>query len=262
MKQKSYPPVKTVQKVIKLLEVLAEKQPAKPSELINQLGFPRSNLYRLLETLKELGYVDKGDGKTYHLTYKIFMLGSSVLNINQLTFIARPYMAHLEEVSQENVNLAIMYENKVLYIDKIESKHYLKLDQPIGKTDPLHCTALGKVLLSGLNEFELEVFLRSKNLVAYTKNTITDPEVLAGVVRNIRKQGYAIDFEELSEGIHCIGAPIRDHTNKVIAAISISGPTVRLTKQKMEQLKVPLIETAAEISKKMGCDNFGISNLV
>lgn len=262
MKQKRYSSVKTAQKVFKLLEILAEKQPLKPTELINQLGLSRSNVYRLLETLKEMGYVDKGGGNTYYLTYKIFMIGSSVLNINQLTFIARPYMAHLAEVSQENVNLAIMYENKVLYIDKIESKHYLKLDQPIGKTDPLHCTALGKVLLSGLSDIELEVFLRSHNLVPYTKNTIIDREVLAGVIRNVRRQGYAIDFEELSDGIHCIGAPIRNHTNKVIAAISISGPTVRLTKQKMEELKGPLIETVAEISKKMGCNQVGISNWI
>jgi DNA-binding IclR family transcriptional regulator len=262
MKQKSYSFAKTVQKAFKLLEVLAEKQPLKPADLLNHLALSRSNLYRLLETLTEMGYVHKGGGNTYCLTYKIFMLGSSFLNLNQLTFMARPYMAHLAEMSQENVNLAIMYENKVLYIDKIESKHYLKLDQPIGATDPLHCTALGKILLSGLSDLEMQIFLKSTTFIPYTKNTITDPEVLAGVVRNVRTQGYAIDFEELSYGIHCIGAPIRDYTNKVIAAMSISGPSVRLTKLKTEELKAPLIESTVEVSKRMGCTNFGISNLV
>ena len=261
MKKQSYSPAKTIQKVFRLLEVLAGEQPMKPSELVQKLGLTRSNLYRLLATLQEMGYLEVTQDAKYILTFKMFMLGSSVVGLKQLSPIVRPYMAHLAEISQENVNLAVMYEHKVLYIDKIESKHYLKIDQPIGQIDPLHCTALGKILLSGLNDLELEIFLRSTNLIPYTKNTITDPKVLAGVVRNVRKQGYAIDFEELSDGIHCIGAPIRDHTNKVIAAISVSGPAVRLTKSKMDQLKVQLIEAVAEVSKKIGCTNFGISNL-
>jgi DNA-binding IclR family transcriptional regulator len=261
MRQKSYSPVKTIQKAFRLLEVLADKQPAKPSTLVQELRLPRSNIYRLLATLQEMGYVEKDSGSRYRLGFKMFAIGNTVREVNQLSEIARPYMGRLAEISQENVNLAIMYDQRVLYIDKIESQHYLKLDQPIGKTDPLHCTALGKVLLSSLDDLELEVFLKSKNLVPFTKNTITDPEVLEGVIRNVRKQGYAIDLEELSEGIYCIGAPIRDHTNGVVAAISISGPTVRLTKQKIEELKAPLIEATLEVSKKMGCTHFNTSDL-
>lgn len=261
MKKQSYSPAKTIQKVFRLLEALGEEQPAKPPELARKLGLTRSNLYRLLATLQEMGYLETTQDAKYILTLKLFILGSTVLGLKQIPQIARPYMAHLSEISQENVNLAVMYKSKVLYIDKIESPHYLKLDQPIGATDPLYCTALGKVFLSGLSDLELEIFLKSTNLIPYTKNTITEPEVLGGVVRNVRNQGYAIDFEELSDGIHCIGAPIRDHTNKVIAAISVSGPALRLTKPKMDQLKVQLIEAVAEVSKKMGCTNFGISNL-
>jgi DNA-binding IclR family transcriptional regulator len=145
-----------------------------------------------------------------------------------------------------------MYEQKVLYIEKIESPHYLKLDQPIGRTDPLHCTALGKALLSGLTDQEIEAFLRSTKLVPCTRKTITDPEVLDRVIRSVRREGYSVDLEELDEGIHCMGAPIRDVTKKVIAAISISAPAIRLTKQKIKKLEVPLIETSLEISKKMG----------
>jgi len=256
MKQ-PYSTAKTVQKALRLLEILGEKQPTRPSELVQQLGLSRSNLHRLLATLREMGYVEKDFESRYRLSFKVFTLGNSVLGRNHLSDLARPYMARLAEISQENVNLAIMYEQRVLYIDKIESPHYLKLDQPIGKSDPLHCTALGKVLLSGLTDNELEVFLISNNLIPYTKRTITDPEVLAGIIRNVRKRGYATDLEELSDGVRCIGVPIRDNTNRIIAAISISGPTVRLSKQKMEELKVPLIETCVQISKKMGCTHFG-----
>ena len=260
MKQKSYSPAKTVQKAFRLLEVIAEVQPVKPSELAKKANLARSNLYRLLTTLEEMGFVEKTFDGRYTLSFKVFILGSAALEINKLPTTASSYLAHLAEVSQENVNLAMLYENKVLYIDKIESKHYLKLDQPVGKTDPLYCTALGKVLLSGLTDLELETFLKSTNFVPYTKNTITAPDVLAGVIRNVRKQGYAIDFEELSIGIHCIGAPIYNHLNKVIAAISISGPSVRLTKQKIEELKIPLLKISLEISKKFGFTNFSSLN--
>jgi len=261
-KSKSYAPAKTIKKVFRLLEALGEKQPAKPSELTQKLSMTRSNLYRLLATLKEMGYVENTSDSKYILSVKMFMLGSAVLELKQLPHIVRPFMAHLAEISHENVNLAVMYEYQVLYVDKIESPHYLKLDQPIGKTDPLYCTALGKALLTGLSDLQLEVFLKSTNLIAYTRNTITDPEVLTGVIQSVRRQGYATDFEELSEGIHCISAPIRDHTNGIIAAISVSGPAVRLTKAKVEQLKAPIMEAAAEASRKMGFTNSSMNQQV
>jgi DNA-binding IclR family transcriptional regulator len=252
MKNKSYSTAKTVVKAFKILEILSEKQPLRASDLVRDLNLTRSNMHRLLSTMEDLGYIEKSDDSRFRLSFKIFMIGSTIPLKNNLIDIAHPYLIRLAEKSQENVNLAIMYEKKVLYIDKIESPHYLKLDQPIGKTDPLHCTALGKSLLSGFTDNELEVFLKSYFLVRFTKNTITNKEKLINVIQKVRKEGYATDLEELNEGIHCIGSPIYNYTNKVIGALSISGPKFRLTIEKMKELKVPLIETAKEISKKLG----------
>lgn len=252
MKRLSYSPVRTAQKTLRLLETLSEIQPARPSELAKRLNLSRSNCYRLLSTLQEMGYVERTDDARYRLGFKLFVIGNTVRDENRLSHVARPALAHLAEMSHENVNLAIMYEWKALYVDKIERPHYLKLDQPIGKTDPLHCTALGKVLLSGLNDDELEVFLRTEQLISYTKQTITDPKVLVSEIKNVRRQGYALDLEELRDGIHCIAAPICDYTKRVVAAISISAPSVRLTAKKLEETKAPLIQAAAEVSKKLG----------
>jgi IclR family KDG regulon transcriptional repressor len=252
MKQKSYSLATTVQKAFRLLEILGEKQPARPSEIVKQLALSRSNVYRLFSTLQEMGYIEKDIDLKYNLSFKMFILGNTVLRRNQLSDVAHPYMARLAEICKENVNLGVMYEKKVLYVEKIESPHYLKLDQPIGRTDPVHCTALGKALLSGLTDREIEAFLNSTKLIPYTKKTIIDPKVLDRVIRNVKREGYSVDLEELNEGIHCVGAPIRDVTKNVIAAISISAPAIRLTKQKMKKLEVPLIETSLEISKKMG----------
>jgi DNA-binding IclR family transcriptional regulator len=243
---------KTVKKAFQLLEILGKIQPARASELARQLKLTRSNAHRLLSTLYEMGYIEKTEDSRFHLSFKLFILGNTIPRKNQLSEVARPYMTHLAELSQENINLAILYEKKALYIDKVESSHYLKLDQPTGRTDPLHCTALGKILLSGMSESEFGVFLKSTPLVACTKNTITDPVRLEEVVQNVRRKGFAADAEEVSEGIHCMGAPIRNHENRVIAALSISGPSIRLTRRRMEELKGPLIETALAISRKMG----------
>jgi IclR family KDG regulon transcriptional repressor len=261
VKKISYAKAKTVQKSFKILETLCEKQALRPSELANQLKLCRSNVHRLLFTLQDLGYVERLEDSRFRLSFKIFMLGTSIPIRDRITAIARPYMIRLAETSQENVNLALMYDRKVLYIDKIESPHYLKLDQPVGRTDPLHCTSLGKIFLSGFNDQELVAFLKATDLVSYTKNTITDSKTMVNQIRYVRKKGYAVDLEELSEGIRCIGAPIRDHTGNPIAAISISAPTVRLSRERMERLKGPLIETAKEISIRMGYAESGEKGL-
>lgn len=257
MKQRSYSPVTTVQKAFRLLEVLGEKQPARASELGKHLRLSCSNVHRLLATPQDMGYVERLSNATYRLSIKLLMLGKTVFYRSRLPDIVPPFLTRLAEISQENVNLGIMHEQEVLYIDKIESPHYLKLDKPIGKTDPAYCTALGKVLLSGLTDDELKIFLTNNELVSYTKKTIRDPEMLTREIRKVRKQGYAVDLEELSDGIRCIGAPIFDYTNKVIAAVSISAPSLRLTRQKMKELKDPLIEATTEISKKLGAPNKG-----
>jgi IclR family KDG regulon transcriptional repressor len=252
LKQTPYTTAKTVEKAFGLLEALAEKQSSRPSELVHKLGMSRSNVHRLLATLERLGCVEKTLESQYRLGLKIFVLGNSDPLRKKLIEIAHPYMTRLAEISQENVNLALMYGGELLYIDKIESSHYLKLDQPIGKTDPVYCTALGKCLLSGMTEAEFRAFCKSMKLTRRTKKTITDPDALWMAIKRVKKNGFAIDLEELNEGIRCLGAPIRDFTGKVIAAISISAPAVRLARERIEGLKVPLIETSREISRKMG----------
>jgi len=252
MKPQLYPLSTTVQKAFRLLEIIGGRQPVRASEILNESNLTRSNLYRLLSTFQKMGYVERDNDLKYRLSFKIFILGNTIPQRNQLSEVSRPFMARLAQRCKENVNLAVMFGQKVLYIDKIESPHYLKLDQPIGRTDPLHCTALGKVLLSGLSDQELKTYLKSTKLIPYTKKTITDPRVLEKVIQTVRREGYSTDLEELSEGIHCIGAPIRDLTGKVIAAISISAPSVRLTRQKIKELKEPLLEASLGISKRLG----------
>jgi IclR family transcriptional regulator, KDG regulon repressor len=252
MGKKSYSAAKTVQKALKILESLGDGQPLRPSEIAKQLGLSRSNVHRLLFTLEEMGYVEKKLDSTYYLGFKVFMLGSNFSTPNNISDTAYPQMKILADISQENVNLGVMYENRVLYLNKIKSPHNLKLDTPMGKMDPLHCTGLGKALLSGFTDKEVEAYLASVELTQNTKKTIVDQGGLIDHIRKVREQGVAFDFEEFDMGVHCIAAPIYNHINQVIAAISVSAPSVRLTRQIIKKLKPHLLAACAAVSERLG----------
>lgn len=251
IERKSYSPATTVRKALRILEVLGESQTLNPVELSTRLGLTLSNVHRLLATLAQMGYVEKGPDSRFRLSLKVFALGNSVSLRNMLADVAYPHMAQLAKICQENVNLGIIFDEKVLYIEKIESNQILRLDQPVGRTDPLYCTGLGKVLLAGLSESELDKYLKTVDLLPLTKNTITEPEKLKRHIRKIRRQGFATDFEELSEGIHCLAAPIRSPTNKITAALSISAPSVRMPRKKTDLFKDEIIAASERISKEL-----------
>ncbi|RJQ65292.1 MAG: IclR family transcriptional regulator [Desulfobacteraceae bacterium] len=251
-KKKSYSPAKTVKKAFALLEIVAERQPVRASDIAERLGLSRSNVHRLLSTLAELGYIEAGHDSAFRLGVKAFILGSNFTTPNNLSDLAYPQMKHLAEMSQENVNLGVTYENKVLYLNKIKSSHYLKLDTPMGRMDPLYCTGLGKVLLSGLTEADLDNYLAETSLVPHTRKTITDRWSLIVHIEEIRRQGIAVDQEEFDEGVHCIAAPILDHRMRIVAAMSLSAPAVRLTAEKISELKPHLLEACRSVSKKLG----------
>lgn len=250
---KSYTPAKTVQKCFRILEFIGANQSVRVPEIVKGLGLTRGNVHRLLATLEGMEYVEKLEDSKVRLSYKIFKLGSNVPLSRKLDEVAKPYMNRLSDLADETVNLGVLYAHSVIYLDKVECKHYLRLDHQIGEIDPLYCTAPGKVLLSDFSEEELEDFFRSVELRPYTKNTIVTRQGLLKAVKKVRRNGYAVDLKELNENLHCTAAPIVDYRNKIIAALSISGPSIRLTRSKIDKLKKPLLETAAEISQKMGC---------
>jgi DNA-binding IclR family transcriptional regulator len=252
MKNKSYSPAKTVEKALRLLEIIRDEQPVRPPTLASRLGLTRSNVHRLLATLEELSYAEKGADSAYRLGLKAFVLGSGVKRRDELLEAARENMITLSELANENVNLGVCLGQDVLYLDKVERPHLLKLDQVIGGTDPLYCTALGKVLLSGLDGNALRRCLKKTRFAPRTSKTITDPAVMIRHLDQVRRQGYATDLEELSEGIHCVAAPIRDHTGHVIAALSVSAPAIRLTRTKIAEIRDALLRATEDISTRLG----------
>jgi IclR family KDG regulon transcriptional repressor len=249
----SYTPVRTIEKCFSVLELVAGRQPVRIPEIVQALGLNRGNVHRLLATLERLGYVERLEDGKIRLSYKIFKMGSTVPHTRKLDEVTKPFMHRLSELAGETVNLGVLYADSVIYLDKVEAKQYLRLDHQIGEIDPLYCTALGKVLLCGFSEEDLERFFASVELRPYTKNTIRTREGLAKELREVRRRGYALDLKELDENLHCIAAPICDYRNRIVAALSISGPSMRFTRAKINQTVQPMLETTAEISREMGC---------
>jgi DNA-binding IclR family transcriptional regulator len=251
-KTSSYTPVRTIDKCFSVLELVADRQPVRIPEVAQSLGLNRGSVHRLVATLERLGYVERLEDGKIRLSYKIFKMGSTVPHTRKLDEVTKPFMHRLSELSGETVNLGVLYADSVIYLDKVEAKQYLRLDHQIGEIDPLYCTALGKVLLCGFPEAELERFFASVELRPYTKNSIRTREGLEKELREVRRRGYALDLKELDENLHCIAAPVCDYRSRIVAALSISGPSIRFTRARINQMVQPMLELTAEISRELG----------
>jgi len=222
-------------------------------ELSETLNLYPSTIHRILDTLHYLGYIEKRlDSDEYQLGLKAIELGLSKLHQINLIKEANPCLEALSKEMNENIYLGVLFEGEVMYEAKKEASRKISLITHVGTRAPLHCTALGKVLIANLPPKEREKILGDKPLQRFAKNTIVNRKVLEKVIKKIQKFGYAIDDEEYENEIRCVAAPIRNHQGKVIAAVSISGPSYRLTHDREAKMVKAIIETAKEISTKLG----------
>jgi DNA-binding IclR family transcriptional regulator len=206
--------------------------------------------------LAERGYFKK-DSKTdkYKLGIKFFELGSVVIKNMDLRKIAHPYIEKLSKEFNETVHLGILDKGRVVSIEREESDKSLCSHIEIGRRAPLHCTAVGKAIMSYLSENEINLIIKEKGLEKYTENTITNKEKLEEEFKKIRKQGYAVDNIEHEEGVRCVAGPIRDYNGKVIASMSISGPAFRIDESNIPNIAKKVKEYCDCISEEMGCIN-------
>ncbi|HHZ16567.1 MAG TPA: IclR family transcriptional regulator [Clostridia bacterium] len=249
-------PYYVINSVIRTLEIincLSQLGEASVSDVSNCLKMTKSTIHRFLASMKYAGFLEQNpENQKYRLSIKLFEIGNRVIGRLNISEIAKPIMLELAEKTGETVNLAILDGFEVVYIEKCVSQNCLRMDCDIGGRDPAYCTGLGKAMLAFLPEEELDRHLASEKLQAKTINTITVPQALKAELKTIRENGYAVDKEELIQGINCLAAPIRNNENKVVAAISISAPKVRVNKMVFEANKQLLLEAAQLISRKMG----------
>ena len=247
-------PIKVLNKTFSILEILLQHNSSmNMTELSEKLGFYPSTTHRILDTLKHWGYVEQ-DSHTqkYQLGLKALELGMAKLHQMDLVREATPYLKELVNQCNETVHLGVLEEGEVLYLAKEESSQTIRMISYVGKRAPLHCTALGKVLLAYMSEKERKKILQDKGLPRLTEKTITDKRKLEKELGEVKEQNFALDREENEKDVCCIAAPIRNYQGEVIAALSISSPIFRIDKNAQNNLKKALIETSEKISKRLG----------
>jgi len=239
--------IQSLARGLKILAFLGQSQDGSTiTELAEYLGVDKGSASRLVSTLAHYGYVEKDDiTRRYHVGPQVVSLSRSVLTRLPMREAAKPYLRQAMERTGECAHLAVPAQGKVLYIDQVESPVTLRVNAQVGTMNPLHCTALGKVLLA---YGDLDI---PSDLALFTPNTITDPETLRSHLEEIRRLGFAVDDEEFDLGVRCIAVPVFDFRGKATGAIGISGPATRMTAERMPALTAIMVEIGKALSERM-----------
>ena len=238
--------VQVLDRAMAILDMLAaQERDVSLFEIAEQLRLHKSTIHRLLMVLERHRLVERHpESGKYGLGLKLFELGNRAFSRLGIGERARPYLERLAAEARETAHLCILDDGEVLYLEKVEPSRTVRVPTSVGRRNPAHCTAVGKALLAYLSDAELDEVVRRRGLDARTPKTITTPTALRRELRTIRSRGYSVDDEEIEEGLRCVGAPVRDHTGRVVASISIAGPAFRLTRAKTPAL-ARLVTTAA-----------------
>lgn len=247
--------VRAVDRALDILECFSREDNAlTATEIGARVGLHKSTLHRFLVNLEHRGYL-KRDPQTgrYSLGLRLFELGSVVWDTLDVHTLVRPIMHAMVREMNETGQIVCYDDGQVIYIDKLECSQSVRMVTSVGLRLPAYCTASGKVLLSYQPPEEVERVI-ARGLVRHTPNTITDPERLHAELAEVRRRGYAVDFEEVQLGLAGVAAPIYDFHGQVVAALSLAGPVSRL-KPELERYVTAVVRYAAQASAAMGCPN-------
>jgi len=249
--------VAAVLKVFAVLQALSERSETGISDLSIRLAMPKATIYRFLHTMKTLGYVrQEADSERYGLTMKVFELGSKALQYPDLVDLARPHMQLLADKTGETVHLGTLIDSEIIYVHKIDSRHTLGMYSRVGRRAPLHCTAIGKVLLAWEQPERRDRILAGVDFKRYREKTIVEREPFLAELERVKKQGFGEDREEFDDHIRCLGIPIFDRLSQPIAGMSISFPSFRYDEAKAPELVAMLKVASRDISTRLGCTQF------
>jgi len=223
------------------------------TELSKKLKLHKNNIFRLLATLEARGYIEQNKStENYRLGLKSLELGQTFIRQMGLLRQARPTLETLANRANETAYLAIMRGQDVIYLDVVEANQTVRVASRVGLRLPPYCTAVGKVLIASDSEEEIRKKLPDM-MEKRTSKTIADHKTLVEHLKKVHGQGHAVDDEEYEEGVRCIASPVRDYTGRVVAAISISGPAMRMTDKKiLDDLTAAVKEGGEEVSRRLG----------
>jgi DNA-binding IclR family transcriptional regulator len=243
--------VQSVDRALSILEVLAKVGTAGVTEIAAELGVHKSTAFRLVSTLEAHRLVEQaGDRGRYALGVGLLRLAGATTARLDLVQEARPVCRQLAADTGETVNLTVLAEHSALYLDQVAGSSALQSHNWVGQHIPLHATSNGKVLLSELEPDRLDASLGQLN--RFTPRTLTRRAELREELERVREQGYSVAVDELEIGLTAVAAPIRNAHGDIVASISVSGPTFRLTDDRMHTVIPQCVEAGAEISHRLG----------
>ena len=255
-------PVPAVDRAVQILQTLAAQDSALGvSELSRQLGLNKSTTFDILTTLCHYNLVERSDSaKTYRLGYGLAELGHRVRERIDLRSVAHPHLVELAHTLEETVFLGTFHDGYVTIVDKEEAPHDLKITSPLGRHMHYSAAAYGKVFLSAMSETEAMKLMRDNPPRVYTPKSISKPAAYRAVLKEVRKQGYALDDEEYLAGVRAAAAPINDAQGHVVGALCVVGFGTRLSHDKLIRVAKQARDTAERISKQLGAREYPVWN--
>jgi IclR family acetate operon transcriptional repressor len=246
-------PTKSLQKAFAIIEALAgEAGSMSAAEVARTVQLPRATAYRMLCDLADAGYVLRETGTGYRLSLKLLGLAHGALDRTDLRQVARPHLEMLRDRCRETVHLGVAENGRMVHIEKLEGSGPFTVSPRVGRSVPMHCTAMGKAVLAFLPSTDVPGIVARHGLSRHTANTIVSWHALADELSRVRRQGYAVSNEEYEQGVRCIGAPIWDYRGEARAALGVSTPAVRLPLARIAAWGAMVREAASAVSQALG----------
>ncbi|HKF49769.1 MAG TPA: IclR family transcriptional regulator [Terracidiphilus sp.] len=253
--------VQALDRAFAVLDLLGESEtPLGLAQVASSLQLHKSTAHRFLMVLERHHMVERTLGGKFRLGLRLFDFGNKAIEQYDLRERALPHLRRLVAETEETAHLCVLEQGRVIYIDKIEPARSVRMITRIGASNPVHCTSVGKAMLAFLPEDRANEVIGRTRFERFTTRTIATEEALRAEIEKTRRRGYAVDDEELEEGLRCIAVPVLDSQRLPVAAVSVSGPSFRVTAHKLPSIANHLLHCVRAISADMGFISSGRSH--
>ncbi len=242
-----------LERAVSVLEALSESDaPLSLAEICQRMSLHKSTAHRSLMVLERSALIERTPENRFRLGLKLYELGNRAVEQIDLRARVYPFFRRLAMQVGETVHLSVLQKTSVVYLDKVEPNRRICMSSKIGTSNPVYCTSMGKAMLAFQPEETIENIIAKIRFVRYTPKTLCSREKLLKYLEVVRRRGYAIDDEEIELGVRCVGAPIFNENHWAIAAVSVSGPSSRITAERVPAIAEHLLICCREISVSLG----------
>ena len=246
--------LQSLDRAVSVLELLGESEgPLSLADVCERMTLHKSTAHRALMVLERTGLIERTPENRFRLGLKLYELGSRAIEQVDIRARVQPWLRRLAAQVGETIHLGVLQKTTVVYLDKVEpSNRRVWLASRIGTSNPVYCTAMGKAMLAFLPSHTAGEMIARIHFTRFTHRTLVTPEALQRSLERVRRRGYAIDDEEVECGVRCVGAPILNEIGRPVAAVSVSGPSSRITSQSVPGIAEHLLRCCREISASLG----------